>query len=81
MPTCGQCQYGIMEKDVQARVCHGGPPTPLLTPKGVIGARPIVRVRDLACCLFKQKGDKPTYDLADQIEKFGADSLLPDFKP
>jgi hypothetical protein len=66
MPTCGQCQYGIMEKDVQTRVCHGGPPTPLFTPKGIVGARPIVRAADKECCLFKQKEVAADY---------------PDFKP
>ena len=55
MTTCNQCQYAVMEKDVQTRICHGLPPTPLLTPGGILGARPFVRVRDVACCLFKQK--------------------------
>ena len=70
MPTCGQCEFGIMENDVQTRVCHGAPPTPALTNKGVVGMRPIVKVRDHACCLFNQKFEQ-IFKL-DEINKIGA---------
>ena len=70
MPTCGQCQYGIMEKDVQTRVCHGGPPTPALTNKGVVGMRPIVKVVDRACCLFKEKEKSPENFAFDPLHQY-----------
>lgn len=61
MTTCGQCAYAkAVPKDLQQRVCHGVPPTPMLVPQnnglpGVGSYRPNVHVQDMACGVFKVK--------------------------
>lgn len=61
MTTCGQCAYAkAVPKDLQQRVCHGVPPTPMLVPQnnglpGVGSYRPNVHVQDMACGVYRPR--------------------------
>jgi hypothetical protein len=71
MQRCGTCHFAkMMPQDFTARVCYGAPPTPGLTPQAngqmaMRMTRPIVKVSEEACALYRAKdADDTARDIA-----------------